>query len=86
VPICGYKNDPKQAAKIKDLPVWVFHGDNDKAVPLSRSEEMVKALKDLGSNVKMTVYPGVGHDSWTETYNNPELYRWLLEQKRPGKN
>ena len=86
VPICGYKNDPTEAAKLKNMPVWAFHGDKDKAVPLSKSEVMVKALKDVGGNVKLTVYPGVGHDSWTETYNNPDLYRWLLEQKRPGKN
>jgi predicted peptidase len=85
VPICGYKNDPKQAAKLKDLPVWVFHGAKDKSVPLSRSEEMVNALKDAGGNVKLKIYPDAGHDSWTETYNNPELYSWLLEQKRKGK-
>jgi predicted peptidase len=85
VPICGYRNDPKQAARLKDMPIWVFHGAKDTAVPLSRSEVMVKAIMDAGGNVKMKVYPEAGHDSWTETYNNPELYTWLLEQKRPAK-
>jgi predicted peptidase len=36
-------------------------------------------LKSVGGNVRFTVYPEAGHDSWTETYNNPELYTWLLQ-------
>ena len=63
-------------------PAWVFHGAKDTAVPLSESEKMVKVLKAHKVDVKLTVYPEAGHDSWTETYNNPKLYEWLLEQKR----
>ena len=81
-PICGGGN-PKDASKIKDLPIWVFHGAKDSTVPLARSEEMVKALKEAGAGeVKFTVYPEAGHDSWTETYNNAELYKWLLGHTR----
>lgn len=43
---------------------------------------MVDALKKLKSDVKLTVYPEANHDSWTATYDNPELYEWLLQQKR----
>ncbi len=43
---------------------------------------MVDALQACGGNVRFTVYPGVAHDSWTQTYANPELYAWLLEQRR----
>jgi dipeptidyl aminopeptidase/acylaminoacyl peptidase len=64
------------------LPIWVFHGANDAAVPLARSEEMVAAVKKAGGDAKLTVYPDAGHDSWTETYDNPEFYGWLLKQKR----
>jgi predicted peptidase len=81
VPICGGGN-PADAKRLKDLPIWVFHGAKDRTVPLERSEVMVNALKAAGSNVKFTVYPEAGHDSWTETYNNPELYKWLLQQRR----
>jgi len=81
-PICGGGN-PRDASKIKDLPIWVFHGAKDTTVPLARSEEMVKALKDSGaSELKFTVYPEAGHDSWTESYNNPELYEWMLKHTR----
>ncbi len=81
VPICG-GGERHWVRNFTHLPVWVFHGAKDTAVPLARSEQMVEALKAAGGNVKFTVYPDAGHDSWTETYNNPELYTWLLQQKR----
>ncbi len=80
-PICGGGNTA-DARKLVRLPIWVFHGAKDPTVPLPRSEEMVQAIKAAGGNVKFTVYPEAGHDSWTETYNNPEFYTWLLAQKR----
>ncbi len=83
VPICG--GDPMTARRLAHLPVWVFHGAKDPVVPLSASERMVEVIKKVNGNVKFTVYPEAGHDSWTEAYNDPELYRWLLEQKRASK-
>jgi predicted peptidase len=81
-PICG-GGWTADAAKLKHLPIWVFHGAKDKAVSVRRSQEMVKALEEAGAkNVKFTLYPDAEHDSWTETYNNPEFYEWLLKQKR----
>lgn len=83
VPICG-RADPSTAEKIKHLPTWVFHGAKDSAVSVEQSEKMVEALKKVGGMPKYTLYPEAGHDSWTESYNNPELYKWLLEQKKKG--
>ena len=71
----------EQADRIKDLPLWVFHGAEDSVVPLQHSQEMVSALKGLDSHVRFTIYPGVGHDSWTKTYDNPQLYQWLLQHR-----
>jgi hypothetical protein len=34
----------------------------------------------------LTVYPGVGHDSWSRTYDGSaghDIYGWLLMQRRP---
>ncbi|MBI1899861.1 MAG: dienelactone hydrolase family protein [Planctomycetia bacterium] len=81
VPICGGGN-PADAAKLKDLPTWVFRGAKDPVVQLSASEAMVKAIEAAGGKPKFTVYPDAGHDSWTASYDNPELYEWLLQQKR----
>jgi predicted peptidase len=77
--------DPKQADLIKDLPIWTFYGAKDNPGGLKRLEEMVQALKKAGSNVKLTVYPEAGHDCWTVSYDNPELYAWMLAHKRGAK-
>jgi dipeptidyl aminopeptidase/acylaminoacyl peptidase len=63
--------------------VWAFHGGKDPVVPLEESQRMVDALKKVGvPDVKLTVYPEAQHDSWTETYANPQLYEWLLKHER----
>jgi len=80
IPICGGGN-PEAAEKMKGTPIWVFHGAKDSAVSIAKSEAMVDVLKKVEGNVKITSYPDAGHYSWTETYNNPEVYKWLLEQK-----
>lgn len=80
-PICG-GGQSLLAPRIKHLPVWVFHGAKDSVVPIKSSEDMVNALKANGGDVKFTVYPDADHDSWTATYDNPELYKWFLEHKR----
>ncbi|NLF01455.1 MAG: prolyl oligopeptidase family serine peptidase [Anaerolineales bacterium] len=80
-PICG-GGDPQWASALKDIPVWAFHGAQDDVVPLIRSEEMVRALEQAGSQVRFTIYPELGHDAWTVTYQNPELYAWFLSHRR----
>ena len=81
IPICG-GGDPKSAAKIAKVPVWVFHGDKDAAVKVERSRDMVAALEKAGGKPKYTEYPGVGHDSWTRTYANEKVLAWLFAQKK----
>ena len=81
-PICGRGNIAR-ARRFKHLPTWAFHGARDEVVPIRESEIMVKAIQKIGGEVKFTVYPEAGHDSWTETYDNPELYQWLLAYRRP---
>jgi predicted peptidase len=86
VPICGGFDDmlgyPERVAGLRYTPVWAFHGAKDTLVPLSETTTMVKALRKAGGKVKLTVYPDAGHDSWTRTYDNPRLYRWLLQHHR----
>ena len=43
---------------------------------------MVDALSELDADVRFTIYPEAGHDSWTESYDNPELYEWFLSHAR----
>ena len=83
-PICG-GGHWWAVPRIKHLPVWVFHGKKDRIVPHARSTEMVAALRQCGGNVKFTTYPNADHNSWTVTYENPALFRWLLRHKRKVK-
>jgi pimeloyl-ACP methyl ester carboxylesterase len=80
-PICG-AGSAEDAARLKNLPAWVFHGERDTVVPFQRSQEMVDALKKVGGRVRFTTYPETGHNAWTAAYSDPKLYEWLLKQKR----
>ena len=81
VPICG-GGDPSRAKRIAHIPARVFHRGKDPAVPVENSKQIVEALKKNGGDPKFTIYPEAGHNSWTAAYNTPELYEWLLQQKR----
>jgi predicted esterase len=66
-------------------PVWLFHGSDDNIVSSRQSELMFGAFKASGGHVRLWVYLGLKHDSWTRAYNEPELPRWLLEHHRDAR-
>ena len=81
VPICGggmYWN----AGRLVNIPIWAFHGEQDTTVFLEESEKMVDAVNRRGGNAKFTVYPYNGHDAWSDTYSNWEVYEWLLQHRK----
>ncbi|MFG6415697.1 dienelactone hydrolase family protein [Roseateles sp. DC23W] len=80
-PVCGY-GDPVEVAAMRDVPVRAYHGDQDTVVPLAPHIACVDALRAAGGKASLTIYPGVGHDSWTRAYNDPDLLPWLLAQKQ----
>jgi len=80
-PICG-RGDTATAERFAHVPTWVFHGEADRTVPVQNSKDMVEAMRKAGGQPKLTLYPGVGHDSWTRTYANPDFWKWLLAQRR----
>ena len=87
-PICGGGETirallPAKHQALKSLGVWTFHGGKDTVVLPAESERMMDAFKRAGvSDLKLTLYPDAGHDSWTEAYNTPALYDWLLQHSR----
>ncbi|MBY0525200.1 MAG: prolyl oligopeptidase family serine peptidase [Gemmataceae bacterium] len=81
VPICG-GGDEATAKQIAKLPVWAFHGAKDGAVKVSRSRNMIDALKKTGGEPKYTEYPNEGHGSWVPAYRDAEMFKWLFAQKR----
>lgn len=85
-PICGggswLNGFPQRVVRLVNLPVWAFHGARDPIVPLAESQRLVDALTANGGDAKLTIYPEAGHDSWSETYANPELYGCFLTHHR----
>lgn len=88
-PICGGGDpirvrlvDRQNATALRTLPIWAFHGAKDSVVKPSESERMIEVFRRLGNEAKLTIYDDAEHDSWTRTYDNPELYEWFLKHHR----
>ena len=84
VPICG-GGEPIGLRRWPAFLLGCFMEPKIRGVPPERSKQMVEALKKDGGDPKFTIYPEAGHDCWTQAYNTPELYEWLLKQKRTPK-
>lgn len=101
VPICGRGNlNDRYVRNLASTPIWVFHGEWDDAVPVARAHEIVSAINSLNPpppvKAKKTLYPNVGHDSWTMTYDgsgqskeNPnhdkfdmDVFKWMLQYSK----
>ena len=83
-PVCG-GGMPYLCDRLKNVPVWAFHGAKDDIVPLRESEEMVEAVNKAGGNAKLTIYPDVGHGAWPGAYDGCELYDWFLQHRKTKK-
>ncbi|MCU0878717.1 MAG: prolyl oligopeptidase family serine peptidase [Pirellulaceae bacterium] len=81
VPICG-RGDVSAAERIAKTPIWAFVGGKDRPQTVTGNEEMVAALKKVGANVQFKLYPDLPHDCWTVTYEDPNVWEWLLAQRR----
>jgi predicted esterase len=80
-PICGGGN-PAEATRLRNLPVWAFHGQQDTTVPVQLSETMVASIRSAGGAPHLTIYLDARHDSWTKAYATDALYTWMLAQQR----
>ena len=81
MPVCG-GGDSSLAWKIRDVPIWTFHGDKDDAVPVVRSRQMVSALWQCDGNIRYREYPGVGHGCWIPTYAERQVLDWFFSQSK----
>lgn len=86
VPIAG-AGVPSLVCPMREVPVWAFHGSEDNVVKLKDAQAMVNALKQCGPSTEpiLTVYPGVGHESWERTYDKSaghDIFAWLLTHKK----
>ncbi len=70
------------AARLRRIPIQVFHGDADRVVPAEESRRLVAALRAAGADVQYTELPGVGHNAWDAAYGSAEVARWLFSQRK----
>ena len=85
IPICG-GGDIRRVQELKRLPIWIFHGTEDKNVAVACSRRMAEALKLAGNRkVHYTEYEKGEHNVWDSTYSNPEVIDWVLLQNRSVK-
>jgi predicted peptidase len=71
------------------VPIWAFHGEFDGTVSPYGSIRPIRLLRQCTNpapvDLRLTVYPGVGHDSWAATYDlsaGHDIYAWLLGHRR----
>jgi len=62
-------------------PARVFHGADDKIVPVNESRQIVKAIEAIGGNVKYTEYENVGHNVWLNVIGEKDLLPWVLAHR-----
>ena len=80
IAMCG-AGDPSKAELMVDTPIWAIHGALDPTVPVSGSQDMVKAIEAAGgTKIKYTELADAQHDVWTYTYANQEMFTWLFSQ------
>ncbi|MGB1927443.1 MAG: RsfS/YbeB/iojap family protein, partial [Rubripirellula sp.] len=81
--VCG-GGDPSWSKRYQGMPLWVFHGEADSVVPVSRAREMIRDLAESGHSpdLRYTEYPGVGHNSWTQTYKRDDVFDWLFSHQK----
>ncbi len=95
-PVCGWA-DPSKGCVVADrgIAVWSFHGDKDTSVPITTDQNMINAINSCTSPVanpkaKIRIYPGANHYVWDQAYStdhsyqNPNIYEWMLVQRRKG--
>ena len=81
-PISAFQTIPAAwSKKLRDMPIWAFHGADDTITPLEDDQEMIDALIAVGGSPKFTVLPNRGHNL-ADVYKNQALYDWFLEHRK----
>ena len=80
IPVCG-GGDPSSVEVFKHIPIWAWHGSNDKAVPVENTRQLIDALKKAGADPKYSEI-NAGHGSWGPAYASPEVHEWLFAQRK----
>lgn len=79
VAMCGGGN-PKSYCGLNEVPLWILHGTADRAVGISQSQKVIRAMAQCGdtSRLRFTKLAGVSHSGLARAFYLPEVYDWLF--------
>ena len=80
-PVCGGADETK-AGRLINIPIWAFHGGNDKLVKTIRSEHIIEAIRKAGGTPMYTEYPGLGHNAWDSAYHDTRILEWMFARHK----
>lgn len=69
IPTAGGFGPWRDVSRIKDVPIWAFHGDNDPIVDYIFTEHVFNRLKAIDGNMKFTTLKGVKHGANAPAFN-----------------
>jgi len=70
IPSAGVLLPQFNREKIKDIPLWLFHGDNDEIINYKWGETIFNEMKQLGANMKFTSIKGIGHNAGSVAFSH----------------
>jgi len=81
--VCAH-GDLRTAERLTGLPIWAFHGDLDRIVPMAPHQRLVEAIQAAGGEARFTVMKGKNHGNViAAVYGKDEVYQWIAQQRRP---
>ena len=74
----------KDLCKLNQVPLWIIHGTADKAVPVSRAQEIQDAMRKCGSIdlLRLDKWAGVNHGDLARLFYLKETYDWLFAHSK----
>jgi hypothetical protein len=77
----GFVNIQGMAPAIAHIPLWIFQGGFDQTPYPSKTRRYVQQFRAAGADVRLTLYPELGHGTWNTAFKEPDFFTWML-----GKN
>jgi pimeloyl-ACP methyl ester carboxylesterase len=73
--------EPYRAQRLKYVPAWVIHGENDRVIPSGYADQMVTALQSEGAAVRLSIIRG-GEHNMPGDLDQDQVLAWYLKQTR----
>ncbi|WP_428659258.1 alpha/beta hydrolase-fold protein [Runella sp.] len=84
VPLCAWQSNTSRICRLKNTPIWTFHGTADEVVPISETDEKVRTLQKCNATITYTQLENDGHGiQWLyEKQDKYDIYQWMLKYKK----